>query len=363
MAFDSVLGHERIRDLLGRAMEIGRVPHAMLFAGSEGVGKKALAIALGRALLCERPQAGPCEECSFCRRTRKALDGLPAARDAATEDNKKEDDALRFNFRLHPDLILIEQPWRRRDDGTLRPQGVLVNQVREIVNGVRSAPFEAARRVYILDDAHTLNEAAGNTLLKSLEEPPAHTHFVLVSHSPQLLLRTIRSRCQQFRLGPLSSALIEARLVETTGASPAVARLQAAMADGSLRSALEFQSGEWERWRETMLALLEASASGLPFLRRMETADALKDADDDEKALALKALRSLLRDVAALRQGVDPENVLNADIAERLRPLGATRVGERAGAIAEAAADASRALAGHANALLAFDLLMDAVAC
>jgi DNA polymerase-3 subunit delta' len=363
MAFDSVLGHERIRGLLGRAMEIGRVPHAMLFAGSEGVGKKTLAIALGRALLCERPQAGPCEECSFCRRTRKALDALPAARESATEDNKKEDDALRFNFRLHPDLILVEQPWRRREDGTLRPQGVLVNQVREIVNGVRSAPFEAKRRLYILDEAHTINDAAGNTLLKSLEEPPAHTHFVLVTQSPQNLLRTIRSRCQQFRFGPLPAALIERELVANAGVEPGLAHVQAAMADGSLRSALEFQSGEWTRWRETMLTLLEAAAGGLPFLQRMETADALKDADDDEKALALKALRSLLRDVAALRQGVDPARVLNADVSDRLGRLVPTRVGERAVAVAEAVAEASRALAGNANALLAFDLLMDAVAC
>lgn len=363
MAFDSVLGHERIRGLLGRALASGRVPHAMLFAGSEGVGKKALALALGRALLCQQPQAGPCEECSFCRRTRKALEGLPAAREAATEDNKKEDDALRFNFRLHPDLILVEQPWRRRDDGTLRPQGVLVNQVREIVQGVRSAPFEAQRRVYVLDEAHTITDAAGNTLLKSLEEPPEHTHFVLVTQSPQGLLRTIRSRCQQFRFGPLSVAILERELIEKAGVDTALARVQAAMADGSLRSALEFQSGEWGRWRETMLSLLEAASGGLPVLQRLETADALKDADDDEKALALKALRSLLRDVAALRQGADPARILNADEAARLGRLGGTRVGERAVAVAEAVSEASRALAGNANALLAFDLLMDAVAC
>ena len=362
MAFASVLGHDRIRALLARALELGRLPHAMLFAGPEGVGKKALAIDLGRALICERPSAGPCGDCGACRRTRRALDALVTAREAAVEANKKEDDAPRFNFRLHPDLAIVEQPWKRRDDGTLRAQGVLIGQVREIVAEVHTAPFEAKRRLYVLDDAHTLNEAASNTLLKSLEEPPAHTHFVLVTHAPQALLRTIRSRCQQFRFGPLSAAVIERRLIETAGVEPARAHLQAAMADGSLKSALEFQSGVWEAWRESMLRLLEAAAVELPVLQRLEAADSLRDADDDEKALALRALRSLLRDVAAARQGAGVARLLNADVADRLTRLGASRLGERAVAVAEAAAEAGGALKGQANALLTFDLLLDRVA-
>jgi DNA polymerase III subunit delta' len=361
--FDSVLGHERIRGLLARALDGGRVPHAMLLAGPEGVGKKSLAIALGRALLCAAPSAGPCERCATCLRTRRSLDALDASRETAIEENKKEDDALRFNFRLHPDLVVVEQPWKRRDDGTLRPQGVLIHQIRDLVSEVRRAPFEASHRLYVIDDAHTMNDASANTLLKSLEEPPSHTHFALVTHSPQGLLRTIRSRCQQFRLGPLPMAVIETRLLETQGVTPAVAHLQAAMADGSLRSAFEFQSETWERRRETMLSLLEAAAGGLPVLHRVEAADALREADDDEKALAIRALRSLLRDVAALRQGAEPGQVLNADVGERLLRLARTRVGQSAIVIAEAAAETSKALAGNANALLAFDLLMDAVAC
>ena len=362
MAFAEILGHERIRGLLARALDVDRLPHAMLFAGPAGVGKKALAIALGRSLVCQHPAAGPCGACGPCRRTRRALDALAAAREEATEANKKEDDAPRFNFRLHPDLAVVEQPWKRREDGTLRPQGVLIGQVREIVAEVRTAPFEASRRLYVLDDAHTLNEAASNTLLKSLEEPPPHTHFVLVTHAPQALLRTIRSRCQQFRFGPLSASLIERHLIDAAGVEPARAHVQAAMADGSLRNALEFQSGEWEHWRETMLGLLEAAAVELPVLQRLEAADSLRDADDDDKALAFRALRSLLRDVAAARQGAGPARLLNTDVADRLRRLGASRLGERAVAIAEAVAEAGNALKGQANALLTLDLLLDRVA-
>ncbi len=362
MAFAEILGHERIRSLLARALEADRLPHAMLFAGPQGVGKKALAIALGLRLVCQRPGVAACGECGACRRTRRALEALSTTRQEATEANKKEDDALRFNFRLHPDLAIVEQPWKRREDGTLRPQGLLIGQLREVVAEVRSAPFEAKRRLYVLDDAHTLNEAASNTLLKSLEEPPSHTHFVLVTHAPQALLRTIRSRCQQFRFGPLSAALIEKQLIETAGVEPSLARVQAAMADGSLKNALEFQSGEWERWRETMLGLLEAAAVELPVLQRLEAADSLRDADDDHKALALRALRSLLRDVAAARLGAHAEQLLNTDVADQLGRLGASRLGERAVGIAEAVAEAQKALKGQANAHLTLDLLLDAVA-
>ena len=140
MAFADVLGHDRIRDLLGRALVAGRLPPALLFVGPRGVGKRTLALAVARALLCPDGASlgDACGKCPACHRTSKGL---------------------------HPDLFLAEP-----EGATLT---LKIERVRELVREIDARPFEAAARAVLIDDAHTMTEQAQNALLKSLEEPPA----------------------------------------------------------------------------------------------------------------------------------------------------------------------------------------------
>jgi hypothetical protein len=159
------------------------------------------------------------------------------------------------------------------------------------------------------------------------------------------------------RLGPLPIAALEAYL-EASGLDGSEARLRAALAGGSVGKALAFASEEYRALRDDLLGLLEGVGRGGGHL--LEGAERL--ADNDDAALALTALRSLLRDASALRLGADPASLLNADVAERIAPLARGRVGERAPQIAEAAARARAALRGNANRLLTMDLLVDSLA-
>jgi DNA polymerase-3 subunit delta' len=323
------------------------------------VGKKALALAVAQALLCERaPVPEPCGECRACRKVAASLapEKLDEARREADQD---PDEDVRRNFRLHPDLVLAEG-WRLTRTGRPRSEPeIRVDQVRDLIGEIAGAPFEARRRVFVIDDAHTMNEAAQNALLKSLEEPPPRSHVILVSAAPLGLRQTIRSRCQWLRFGPLPRATVAAFLADRHGVAVGQARVQAGLAGGSLGAALHFESGSHAQVREALIGVLER-AEGLDPFARMEAAEGLEQAEDS--GLVLTTLRSLLRDIAALRAGAPFGALVHADVAGRLAPLASGPLGERAAVLAERAGEARYALRGFANKLLTFDLLLDELA-
>ena len=322
MAFDAVLGHERIRDLLARGLAQGRLPPALLFVGPRGVGKRTLATAVARALLCPNGAGGDaCDRCPACHRSGKGL---------------------------HPDLLVGEP------EGAT--QTLKIERVRELVREIDGRPFEAASRAVIIDDAHTMTEQAQNALLKSLEEPPPTSHVFLITPSPQTLLPTIRSRCQTLRMGPLPAPLLERALIDRLTLTQAEARLRVSVSGGSLGQALAFEGEAYGALRDELLRVMAGWVRG-GVVDRMEAAEALADRDD--LPLALGVLRTLLRDVAALAAGAPGETLLNADAADRLRPLAEGPLGPRAAAIAEAAGETLFGLKGNASKLLSVDVLLD----
>jgi DNA polymerase III subunit delta' len=343
-AFPSVLGHEGARELLGRALAEGRLPGALLLTGPEGVGKRKLALEVARAALCAGP-GGPDCACTHCGRIGRALERLPEARERARGSR----DPTGLNHRLHPDLILVE-PW---------PMGIRIEQVREVVAEVMAPPFEARARAVVMDDAHSMTEQAANALLKSLEEPPATSHLLLVTGSPQTLLPTIRSRCQVLRLGALPASVLEEHLREAAGLGAEEAHLRASLAGGSLGVALAFEAEAYRGLRDELLELLEGLPRAGP-IERMQAAERLADRED--VGLVFTALRSLLRDTAAAHARVPPERLLNRDVGERVAALSRGPLGPRATELAELAADSRQAvLRTNAAKLLSMDALLESL--
>ena len=167
--------HVDTRTALERALKAGRLSRALLLSGPEGVGKGALALWLARRLWCtgEKP---PCDVCAQCR---KVLTGN------------------------HQDLEWLERG-QSGDDGKSESQEISVGAVRKLGEALSRSAHEVEGRLAVVLGAEALNEEAQNALLKLLEEPPGRSRLVLVAHQQEGLLDTVRSRCQELRVAPLS---------------------------------------------------------------------------------------------------------------------------------------------------------------
>ena len=303
MSFRQIVGHRALLELLARAVSRGTLPPSLIFAGPEGVGKRTTALALAQALNCERavPFAGgvaSCGECAACRRIARGV---------------------------HADVLLIEPG----DTGNIK-----VDQVRDAIDRAAYRPFEGRRRVVIVDEADALVVEAQNALLKTLEEPPPASVFVLATARPDVLLPTVLSRCQRMRFGALGAGDVAALLIRDREVAPAEAHAAAVASGGSIGRALDAIEGNDDvvDARNAAARLLQGAAASADPRRRLDAAKALAagTGDRDDLARRLRALASLLRDLGVLLSRADDRALANADLKPQLHALLRWFDGERA---------------------------------
>ncbi len=220
---------------LRRALQLGKVHHAYRFEGPAGVGKELAALALAQALLCEAPTPEACGQCRACRLAASWSDEAP-------------------RLPQHPDLVLLQRglypPSSLGPDASAEATQLGVHQVRRLVLGrLGFPPHEGRALVFIIRDADELSLSAANLLLKTLEEPPPQTYFVLLTSRPARLLDTVRSRTLAVRFHRLPDAVVEELL-----ALRSQPKELAALGQGSIGMALELAHDEHRQAREDFLA-------------------------------------------------------------------------------------------------------------
>lgn len=308
MPFRDIVGHRRLIELLSRSIAHESLPPSLLFSGPAGSGKRLTAIAVAQALNCLEPRIA-------------GASGINSTEPAIPVDACGTCSAcVRVARGVHPDVLIVEPG----DSGAIK-----IEQVREIVDRTAFRPFEGRRRVVIVDDAHAIMSATQNVLLKTLEEPPSSSMFILVTPLPDLLLPTVRSRL-------IRLSFAEGGRLEVDVDAREVAQLVLAQAAGTTDAGRRIDSAK------DLLANTGAGGAG----------------DREQLASHLLAMASLLRDAQAMATGADERVLAHPDATPALERLAGTFRGDRGVRAFDAVDRALRALEGNAGVKVVADWLV-----
>ena len=317
MALAEIVGHRSLLAIIARAVARGSIPPSLLFVGPEGIGKRRVASALAQMLNCASPVQA------------SASAAPPPSQVFETDACGRCQPCQRIARGTFADAMTIEPG----ESGS-----ITVERVRDAIGQAAYRPFEGRRRVVIIDDAERLVPEAQNALLKTLEEPPDASQFVLVTARPDTLLATVRSRCQRLSFGQLGVDDVAEFLCRVHGYDDRVARVASISAGGSIGRALQLASGELAAGRDSAVGLLEAVASARDAGTCLEGAKRFLPDKSSGRTPALvrqelmrrmRALASLLRDAELAAAGADQRWLANADLQQGVTSLAGTFGGTR----------------------------------
>jgi DNA polymerase-3 subunit delta' len=286
MPFRDITGHELPIALLKSALSHERLAHAYLFHGEGHIGKSLTATRLAQALNCEQPSpADDRDSCDLCR------------------------SCLQIAARTHPDYVVIEP-----DQELATPQ-IKIEQVRDIEHQFIYRPLMGERKICLIDDADRLTIGAANALLKTLEEPPGHGLFILISSRPQALPITIRSRCQSLRFTTPAQTQVEAALILKREIPPVDARFLALFTEGRIGEALTMDLADLRARQRECLDLV-APATLISTTAILTAAESLAKADRGVEILTW--LSRWIRDLVLVHVGGDQDYLLHLDQLDQL---------------------------------------------
>ena len=281
----NLFGHAATVAQLRKSIADSKFPHAVIFSGVEGIGKRLAAQICAAALLCEKPVDGaPCGTCESCQ--------LVAAG-------------------THPDFLVVEA------EESKSARNIKIGQIRELQKRVALSSMNSRRRVVIIDGAEFMLVAAANCLLKTIEEPASPTIFILLTANRSNLLMTIRSRCMTVNFAKLSADEIRDELIRQ-GTDEATAQNLSIIANGSFGRALKLKDSGGTQLREEALSTLEKISRKQFTNEDIFTFGTQIDSRSQEDfADFLTHMQRILRD-ACLSDVLKP---LNPDLSERIGQL------------------------------------------
>lgn len=304
MGLHNIFGHERQKDLLLSFLQNERLPHAFLFVGQNGIGKKKLAIEFIKHILCATGNG--CGACRSC---------------------------LKVEKQSHPDFLYIEPQEKKADDGdsseesqksslTARsyiPRSLIAGdkegKVRGINQEVLAYPFEGSKRVILINDADRMRKDAADALLKTLEEPPPYNIFFLIASSEREVPLTIRSRCVRISFSPLQKGQVEQYFREVLHVDEKRARLLSHISYGSIGNGQFWMQESNLNLRRRLAELVTGKSRS--FLNATVLSELVTGTSGD-LSMYLSFLLSLLRDMYVVREQKDSDMVVNRDIRDLL---------------------------------------------
>lgn len=282
LRFQDIIGHETQIGALQRALEGDSLHHAQLFVGSEGIGKRSVALALAAAIQCENETRDACGECPNCLCLR---DGN------------------------HPDVHWVELRSGKKEIG--------IDQVRELQKQLVLTCLTGSRKVALIDPMAAMNVHAQNALLKTLEEPPNNCALILIANSVGGLLPTVLSRCVRLQFASLGIEQVAAIVEQSQGISKERAKLLATLSHGSLGKALGSEVEELLEGRRECLERL-AGLSATDTRGVLNLAEEM-GSDRDKSLKFLDWVKAWVRDLVVIQVGGAEATIYNQDLLGELR--------------------------------------------
>ncbi|MBP1749289.1 MAG: polymerase subunit delta [Deltaproteobacteria bacterium] len=275
MAFEDIIGHDRQKRFLKFFLENKNIPHAFLLCGQEGIGKKKTAYEFVRHLFCQTGNA-----CGICR------------------------PCLKLDRGSHPDLVAIE------NEGSIG-----IDDSRRISKEISEHPFESEKRVIIIDNAERMTIEAANALLKTIEEPPPHNHFFIITSSERDIPMTIRSRCSRVPFSLLSTMQLEHYFKNRKNIDQKKASLLSSISFGSIGGGLFWLNDEHFSLRLKLAEIISGRRKG--FVASSSIAE-MASHNDRNAAMYLAFLLSFFRDLFVRHETGDMSLIVNSDLIDEL---------------------------------------------
>ncbi|NLV88426.1 MAG: DNA polymerase III subunit delta' [Tissierellia bacterium] len=280
MDFTDIIGHEKQIKSLKNSIKNGTISHSYIFEGEEGLGKRTVAYVFSKTLLCEKGQDEPCNTCSSC---------------------------IKFDTFNHPDFNIISPT-----NNTIKRE-----EIDRLIKDISTMPFESNRKIYIIDDCHTLRLDSQNILLKTLEEPPEYVTIILITSEKEKIISTILSRCQSIKFYSLENSKIVDLLVEEHNVEINRAKFIASFSKGSLKKSLELaNSSDFFNMRGEIIEIIDSLLRG-DRIKALTSLDFFNENKENTEEI-LDIMVYWFRDLLILKETGNTDLLINKDMVERL---------------------------------------------
>lgn len=316
--FNDIIGHDNVKNGLLHAAGTGHLHHALLFSGPDGIGKTMLARAFVQTQFCQKSDNNAYNRCLSCH------------------------NCSRIAAKVHPDVFEIDET----------AASIKIEVIRDLQSRLVYAPFESPKRFVLIQDIHKMQEAAANCFLKTLEEPPDDTTFILLTNQIQRIIPTIISRCQNVRFAPFGMNEVT-QFLTARGVDQNEAAQIAVMSGGSLGYALELSSSDY---KNDVIQAFEEMLGTDSVLSAFSVAARLKGKKDKSDAL-LKLMMIYVRDLLVLKNAAHNAVILTPyrdKMLSRIELVAENDLLRAMGVIQEV----TESFQGNVNELLAWERLL-----
>ncbi|MDD5245041.1 MAG: DNA polymerase III subunit delta' [Syntrophorhabdaceae bacterium] len=286
MGFEEIIGHEKQKNLLLSFLKHERMPHAFLFSGQDGIGKKKTALEFVKHILCEHGKG--CGTCKAC---------------------------VRIDRGSHPDLIILPRQGSETSIGIDFIRGNEEKKIRGINQEIYEYPYEGKKRAIIIDSADNLTREAANALLKTLEEPPPFNIFFLITASEEEIPHTIRSRCSRVSFTALRQEQLKRYFTDVLRLDDTRAETLSLISHGSIGAGIFWLEKDNFQMRNGLVELITGKHKS--FLNTTLLSERITKTGDGV-TVYLSFLLSLFRDIFVFNISQDSSMIINRDIKDIL---------------------------------------------